>query len=68
MKDTDNIPLILVGNKVDMSAEREVQTSEGEALAKTLGCEFTEASAKTCVNVEKGGEKHLCLGLTRVFD
>jgi len=53
VKDTDNIPLILVGNKLDMTTEREVQTSEGEALAKNLGCDFTEASAKTCVNVEK---------------
>jgi len=31
-----------------------VQSSEGEALAKQMGCDFTEASAKTCVNVEKG--------------
>ena len=37
-----------------MTTEREVQTAEGEGLAKTLGCDFTEASAKTCVNVEKG--------------
>jgi len=52
VKDTDSIPLILVGNKCDMS-EREVPPHEGEELAKKLGCEFTEASAKTCVNVEK---------------
>eukprot|EP00732_Lithocolla_globosa_P004305 Lithocolla_globosa_v1_NODE_3914_length_1551_cov_49.851604.p2 type:complete len:186 gc:universal NODE_3914_length_1551_cov_49.851604:207-764(+) len=53
VKDTDDLALMLVGNKCDQAAEREVPTSEGEALAKTLKCEFTEASAKTCVNVEK---------------
>ena len=35
------------------SMEREVSTQEGHALAKELGCEFVEASAKNCINVEK---------------
>jgi len=54
VKDTTSIPLILVGNKCDMSSKREVEKSEGEAMAKTLGCEFLETSAKTCINVEQG--------------
>jgi GTPase KRas protein len=46
-------PIMLVGNKCDRVTEREVSTQEGSALAKQLGCEFVEASAKNCVNVEK---------------
>ena len=46
-------PVMLVGNKCDRVTEREVSTQEGAGLAKELGCEFVEASAKNCVNVEK---------------
>jgi GTPase KRas protein len=46
-------PVMLVGNKCDRVTEREVSTQEGSALAKLLGCDFVEASAKNCVNVEK---------------
>lgn len=46
-------PVMLVGNKCDRVTEREVSTQEGAALARELGCEFVEASAKNCVNVEK---------------
>lgn len=46
-------PVMLVGNKCDRVTEREVSTAEGSALAKQLGCNFVEASAKNCVNVEK---------------
>lgn len=46
-------PVMLVGNKCDRVTEREVSTQEGSALARELGCEFVEASAKNCVNVEK---------------
>jgi GTPase KRas protein len=44
---------MLVGNKCDRVTEREVSTQEGSALAKELGCDFVEASAKNCVNVDK---------------
>lgn len=46
-------PVMLVGNKCDRVTEREVSTQEGSALARELGCDFVEASAKNCVNVEK---------------
>lgn len=45
-------PIMIVGNKADVSQRREVSTSEGEALAKSLGCTFLECSAKTGRNVE----------------
>ncbi|KOS21594.1 Protein ras-2 [Escovopsis weberi] len=47
------VPIMLVGNKSDRVTEREVSTQEGHALARDLGCEFVEASAKNCINVEK---------------
>jgi GTPase KRas protein len=53
VKDTDQVPLILVGNKCDKVMERAVSREEGMDLAKKLNCEFVETSAKTCVNVER---------------
>lgn len=47
------VPVMLVGNKSDKHHEREVSAQEGQALARELGCEFVEASAKNCTNVEK---------------
>lgn len=47
------VPVMLVGNKSDRVLEREISTQEGNALAKDMGCDFVEASAKNCINVEK---------------
>lgn len=47
------VPVMLVGNKCDKAVERAVSSQEGTALAKELGCDFVEASAKNCINVEK---------------
>ncbi|KAF2416408.1 hypothetical protein EJ08DRAFT_600560 [Tothia fuscella] len=46
-------PIMLVGNRCERVADREVATQEGYHLAKELGCMFVEASSKKCVNVEK---------------
>jgi len=45
--------MILVGNKCDKITEREVSREEGMKMARKLGSEFIETSAKTCVNVER---------------
>ena len=45
--------MIIVGNKNDLPAERQVGRDEGMAMAKKLKCEFIETSAKTALNVEK---------------
>ncbi|ORY90845.1 small GTPase superfamily [Leucosporidium creatinivorum] len=52
VKDSDSIPIVLVGNKSDRANEREVGKEEGAALARKLGCEFVETSAKTRSNLE----------------
>ena len=49
---TANIPLVLVGNKIDLQ-NRNVSKEEGEKLAKEIGANFLEASAKTGENVRK---------------
>ncbi|KAK6903584.1 hypothetical protein I203_107089 [Kwoniella mangroviensis CBS 8507] len=46
------IPIVIVGNKKDQYHSREVSTDEGSNLARSLGCDFYEASAKTNSNVE----------------
>ena len=49
----DDIPMVLVGNKNDLEDERVVGKQNGEALARSFGCTFLEASAKLQVNVNE---------------
>ncbi|EGG24575.1 type A von Willebrand factor domain-containing protein [Cavenderia fasciculata] len=53
VKDCNDTPVIIVGNKVDRTSERAVSTAEGESLARSLGCLFIETSAKTAKNVQE---------------
>jgi len=46
VKETDSVPLLLVGTKCDLNDKREVQTSEGKDLATKMNCLFTEITAK----------------------
>ncbi|NXK62062.1 DIRA2 protein, partial [Sylvietta virens] len=51
--DIENIPIMLVGNKNDENQNREVESSEGESMAKKWKCAFMETSAKTNHNVKE---------------
>ncbi|KAI9171044.1 ras-like protein [Paramyrothecium foliicola] len=53
VKDKDNFPMVVAGNKCDLEGEREVSRQEGEALARSFGCTFIETSAKSRINVDK---------------
>lgn len=50
---SENVVLILVGNKSDMTDKRVISTEQGKQLADELGIPFIEASAKTRDNVEE---------------
>ncbi|EDQ89228.1 uncharacterized protein MONBRDRAFT_37080 [Monosiga brevicollis MX1] len=54
VKDTDDVPLVLVGNKCDLEDERVVGKDKGQGLAKVFNnCTFLEASAKNKINVKE---------------
>jgi len=48
----EDVVIMLLGNKCDMTAERLVRTEDGERLAKEYNTAFMETSAKTGMNVE----------------
>jgi len=60
-----NIPMVIVGNKIDL--ERRVSRQEAEDLAKRLNCDYLETSAKTGEKVEIAFENiaRACLNSVR---
>ncbi|KAL0486938.1 Ras-related protein Rap [Acrasis kona] len=53
-KDSDEVPLVLVGNKCDLEEERAVSKQEGQSMSEKFGdCLFLESSAKACINVDE---------------
>lgn len=46
VKDSDDVPMVLVGNKCDLPT-RTVDTKQAHELAKSYGIPFIETSAKT---------------------
>lgn len=48
-----DIKLILIGNKIDLSEQKVVNTDEALAKAKTWGIPLMETSAKSAVNVKE---------------
>jgi len=49
----NGIPLILIGNKIDLKDERKVETEKGEQFASIHNIKFFESSGKSGVNVEE---------------
>lgn len=43
----ENIPIVLIGNKSDLSDRRSVSIKQGQDLAKTMNASFFETSART---------------------
>lgn len=46
MKDSDDVPMVLVGNKCDLAA-RTVESRQAQDLARSYGIPYIETSAKT---------------------
>ncbi|KAF6722626.1 Ras-related protein R-Ras2 [Oryzias melastigma] len=53
VKDRDEFPMILVGNKADLELQRQVTQEEGQNLARQLKVTYMEASAKIRMNVDQ---------------
>ncbi|KAG7520944.1 ras-related Rap-1A [Solea senegalensis] len=54
VKDTEDVPMILVGNKCDLEGERVVGKEQGQNLARQWNnCAFLETSAKSKINVNE---------------
>ncbi|XP_077002484.1 ras-related protein Rab-41 isoform X2 [Tamandua tetradactyla] len=48
----DDVVIMLVGNKIDLSDERQISTEEGEEKSREFNVMFIETSAKTGYNVK----------------
>lgn len=55
VKNDENIPFLLVGNKSDLDEKRKVSLAEANARAQQWGVPYVETSAKTRDNVDKVG-------------
>ncbi|KAI8804532.1 ras-like protein 1 [Cladochytrium replicatum] len=53
VKDRDWFPVVLVGNKCDLEAERVVGSHEGRELARLMRSRFMETSARLKINVDE---------------
>ncbi|KAJ1347618.1 DNA-binding transcription factor rap1 [Parelaphostrongylus tenuis] len=53
VKDSDEVPMILVGNKCDLEDERVVGKDQGQNLARQFGSTYLETSAKSKINVNE---------------
>ncbi|CDQ67119.1 unnamed protein product [Oncorhynchus mykiss] len=53
IRQAENIPIILVGNKSDLVRSREVAVEEGRACAVVFDCKFIETSASLHHNVHE---------------
>jgi len=53
VKDRDEFPMLIVGNKADLDKSRQVSRQECENMAKQLKTPFIECSAKNRMNVDQ---------------
>eukprot|EP00003_Mantamonas_plastica_P019581 TRINITY_DN318_c0_g1_i10.p1 TRINITY_DN318_c0_g1~~TRINITY_DN318_c0_g1_i10.p1 ORF type:complete len:1313 (-),score=487.63 TRINITY_DN318_c0_g1_i10:725-4663(-) len=54
VKDVDNVPMMVVGNKCDLEEDRQVTKEEGQDLADSIqAVGFMETSAKHRINIEE---------------
>jgi small GTP-binding protein len=53
VKNTEDVPLILIGNKSDLQSNRQVRKEEAQDKANKWVKPYIETSAKTRDNVDK---------------
>ncbi|KXS18896.1 hypothetical protein M427DRAFT_95747 [Gonapodya prolifera JEL478] len=50
---TDWVPTVVVGNKADLSVQRQVSVEDATKLSQEWNCSMVESSAKTNLNIQK---------------
>ena len=65
-KGTDWVPMVLVGNKADLEAQRQVSKEDAMGLAAEWNCAWTESSARENQNVWLGFE--LCIEQIELYN
>ena len=48
-----DISKVLIGNKLDLAEDRQVQKEEAEKFAESIGCKYYEGSAKSGENIKE---------------
>ena len=66
MKADENIPFLLVGNKMDLDEKRQVSVEEAQQRAAQWSVPYVETSAKTRANVDK--VRHIIIVSTEAVD
>jgi len=51
-----DVARVLIGNQTDLESEREVSTEAGAKVAREIGCDFIECSAKQGTRVAQAFE------------
>mmetsp|Transcript_30356 Transcript_30356/g.42622 ORF Transcript_30356/g.42622 Transcript_30356/m.42622 type:complete len:187 (-) Transcript_30356:38-598(-) len=54
VKDKEDYPIVVFGNKADLEPQRCVTTAQGKEFAQKINAPFFETSAKTKLNIEAG--------------
>ena len=53
VRDGEVLPLLLIGNKCDLTTQRQVKTAEAQQWAQCINARFLETSAKLRLNIEE---------------
>ncbi|KAI0602761.1 ras small monomeric GTPase [Biscogniauxia sp. FL1348] len=53
IKDDENVPIVICGNKADLEDQRSVPRTKGFAISQRWGAPYYEASARTRTNVDE---------------
>ncbi|KAJ2976782.1 hypothetical protein NQ176_g4743 [Zarea fungicola] len=53
IKDDENIPMVIVGNKADLEDSRSVPRAKGFSISQRWGAPYYESSARTRTNVDE---------------
>ncbi|KAF3765086.1 ras-domain-containing protein [Cryphonectria parasitica EP155] len=53
IKDREDVPIVIIGNKADLEDQRQVQRTKAFAISQQWGAPYYEASARTRTNVDE---------------